>query len=203
MIQLVNHTIDHLYNHTNMEYLPVRIDYSSKTPLAEQITERLRALIRGGILRPGDPLPTVRQLAFQLGVNFNTVARAYRALDAEGMIITWQGRGTFVEEPPDQTKPVKGVSIEAFVDAVLQQAADLNLAEADIAEALINRSAARVGEEPSAKPKKARRRIAAPPRSPGERPGGVITLRRIRHAIYRRRRGTGPRRRIVSRGTSE
>jgi GntR family transcriptional regulator len=50
-------------------------------------------------LTPGEQLPTVRQLAADLRVNFNTVARAYRQLDEEGIISTQHGRGTFILEP--------------------------------------------------------------------------------------------------------
>jgi len=76
----------------------LHIDLHRKQPLSEQIQEEIRRFIVTGSLRPGDPLPTVRQLAGQLKVNFNTVARAYRALDFEGLIITRQGRGTFVTD---------------------------------------------------------------------------------------------------------
>lgn len=76
--------------------LQIHIDLRQKQPLAEQIQEELRRIIGAGSLLPGAPLPTVRQLASQLRVNFNTVARAYRALDIEGLITTRQGRGTFV-----------------------------------------------------------------------------------------------------------
>ena len=52
-----------------------------------------------GALKPGDQLPTVRQMAAELRVNFNTVARAYRILDDLGLISTQQGRGTYIWEP--------------------------------------------------------------------------------------------------------
>ena len=56
--------------------------------------------IGGSILRPGDQLPTVRQLAVDLSVNPNTVVRAYRELEFEGLIVTQQGSGTFVSDTP-------------------------------------------------------------------------------------------------------
>jgi GntR family transcriptional regulator len=56
--------------------------------------------IIGDRLKPGDQLPTVRQLALELRVNFNTVARAYRMLDEAGLISTQQGRGTYILERP-------------------------------------------------------------------------------------------------------
>ncbi len=80
--------------------LEIEVDFRSKEPIVDQIRKQIRFLIATGRLRPGDQLPTVRQLAADLRVNFNTVARAYRALDEEGMISTQHGRGTFVLEPP-------------------------------------------------------------------------------------------------------
>ena len=81
-----------------MSALEIRLDKHQKVPYTDQIREKIRSLILAGRLKPGAPLPTVRELAAQLGINFNTAARAYRGLDAEGLIITRQGLGTFVRE---------------------------------------------------------------------------------------------------------
>jgi len=80
--------------------LALKLDFRSSEPVTGQICEQIRLLILSGQLRPGDQLPTVRQLAADLRVNFNTVARAYRQLDEEGLISTQHGRGTFVIGPP-------------------------------------------------------------------------------------------------------
>ncbi len=74
----------------------IQIDTASTTPLAEQIETEIRRAIASNAVAPGDVLPPVRQLASDLGVNLNTVARAYRALEAKGLIITRRGRGTIV-----------------------------------------------------------------------------------------------------------
>jgi len=76
----------------------IKIDFRDKKPVTEQIYAVLQHRIQEGLLLPGDRLPTVRQLASQLKINFNTVARAYRRLDHDGLITTRQGRGTFVLE---------------------------------------------------------------------------------------------------------
>ncbi len=81
-----------------MENLNIKLDFHSKTPLTEQLVREIRQLIQKQALPPGAPLPTVRKIAAQLQINFNTVARAYRVLDQEGWIITRQGRGTYVSE---------------------------------------------------------------------------------------------------------
>jgi len=76
--------------------LNLRIDSKSGVPYYRQIVELIKFGVARGELAPGDRLPTVRQLAVDLSVNPNTVIRAYRQLEAEGVIETQQGSGTFV-----------------------------------------------------------------------------------------------------------
>ncbi len=72
------------------------IDPSSGTPIYRQIVDQVRQAIAGGTLRPGDRLPSVRDLAVDLAVNPNTIAKAYQDLERSGAIETLRGRGTFV-----------------------------------------------------------------------------------------------------------
>lgn len=74
----------------------LRIDVASARPAYEQIVSGLRALLVNGAFEPGDQLPTVRQLAVDLGVHHNTVAGAYRLLAEEGWIHLRRGRGAIV-----------------------------------------------------------------------------------------------------------
>ncbi len=76
------------------------LDFRSGIPIYVQIVERIKELLAHGTLKAGDQLPTVRALAQELSVNFNTVARAYRILDEMGVISTQQGRGTYILESP-------------------------------------------------------------------------------------------------------
>jgi GntR family transcriptional regulator len=78
----------------------LEIDFRSGIPIYLQVVERVKQMIAGGRLKPGDQLPTVRALALELRVNFNTIARAYRILDESGIISTQQGRGTYILELP-------------------------------------------------------------------------------------------------------
>src|SRR5574338_663167 len=78
----------------------LQLDLRSGTPIYLQIIEQVKQQIAAETLRPGDQLPTVRALAQELRVNFNTVARAYRLLDEAGVISTQQGRGTYITEKP-------------------------------------------------------------------------------------------------------
>ena len=80
----------------------IQLDFRSGQPIYVQIVEQVRQLIAQGKRKPGDQLPTVRQMAADLRVNFNTVARAYRLLDEAGLISTQHGRGTYVWEMPSE-----------------------------------------------------------------------------------------------------
>jgi GntR family transcriptional regulator len=69
----------------------IHLDETSPTPKYQQIVEQVRALVATGALPPQTPLPSVRQLASDLGINVNTVLAAYRALEAEGIILLRHG----------------------------------------------------------------------------------------------------------------
>ncbi len=77
----------------------IRLDFRADEPIVLQIVHQIEALVRAGALKPGDQLPTVRELAIELRINFSTVARAYRILDEQRLISTQRGRGTYIEEP--------------------------------------------------------------------------------------------------------
>jgi GntR family transcriptional regulator len=77
---------------------PIHIDPKDPTPLYAQLDRGIRIAIATGRLRPGDQLPTVRQLAVDLRVNANTVAKVYLALEREGVVVTKRGVGTFIAE---------------------------------------------------------------------------------------------------------
>lgn len=78
----------------------IQLDFRSGNPIYEQLVAQIKHMIATGTLSPGDQLPTVRQVAADLRVNFNTVARAYRILDEVGIISTQHGRGTYILDPP-------------------------------------------------------------------------------------------------------
>ncbi len=80
----------------------IRIDPDSSVPIYLQIVDAIKHAVATGGLSPGEQLPTVRELAAELRINPNTVARAYDQLDQDRVISTQQGRGTFVREHPDQ-----------------------------------------------------------------------------------------------------
>lgn len=74
------------------------IDTHSKLPIFEQLKKQILEFISIGILSPNDRLPSVRSLAMQIGVNPNTVSKAYQELEAQGYIFTEKGKGCFVSD---------------------------------------------------------------------------------------------------------
>jgi len=77
----------------------ITVDFDSAVPVYQQIADEIRALVARGELRDGDGLPSVRQLGGQVGVNLNTVARAYRTLAEEGLVELRQGASARVRIP--------------------------------------------------------------------------------------------------------
>ena len=92
------------------------IDTKSGVPLYRQVIEQVKFAVARGDLRPGDRLPTVRQLAVDLSINPNTVIRAYRELEIEGMLQTQQGSGTFVG---DRRPEVDRLERQRMLDQIL------------------------------------------------------------------------------------
>ncbi|TWH45830.1 GntR family transcriptional regulator [Sporomusa sp. KB1] len=102
------------------------IDPKSGVPLYIQLQEQIKALIVKAIYPPGAQLPTVRQLAVDLRINSNTVARAYSEMEREGIISTQQGRGTFVCGLPEAFESeVKERQLDALLERLLADAYSL------------------------------------------------------------------------------
>ena len=102
----------------------VEIDPRDATPLYAQLERGLRAAIATGRLRPGDQLPTVRQLAVDLSVNANTVARVYAELERSGVLETRRGVGSFVTTGRAKARPADETArrLRDFVTRVLADA---------------------------------------------------------------------------------
>ena len=76
----------------------ISIDYKDRRSIYEQLVDRIKALIVGGILPSGSQLPSVRQLSAELSINPNTVQRAYSELEREGLIYSVKGKGNFISD---------------------------------------------------------------------------------------------------------
>lgn len=82
------------------------IDHNSRIPIYEQIKTQIIALINSGVLAPGDKLPSLRALASDLSLNFNTIKKVFALLEADGVIESRQGAGFFVTAGAVENKNV-------------------------------------------------------------------------------------------------
>jgi GntR family transcriptional regulator len=116
----------------------VTLDSHDRTPIYAQLERGLRAAIATGRLRPGDQLPTVRQLAVDLQVNANTVARVYVELERAGVIETRRGVGSFITATPAQAHPPREHQrrLQAFVTRILADADRAGFSVDDLLSAL-------------------------------------------------------------------
>ncbi len=109
------------------------IDHSSGLPVWIQVKNRIAYLIGSGAFAVGDRLPTVRGLAVDLDISYNTVNRAYMDLEREGYITTRKGRGTFVAERKSVGASLAGDSpVELIVDDMIRACGTAGLADDDI-----------------------------------------------------------------------
>ena len=116
----------------------VSVDPRDATPLYAQLERALRASIATGRLKPGDQLPTVRQMAVDLRVNANTVARVYAELERSGVLETRRGVGSFVSATPAQAHPPREHDrrLRAFVTRILADTDAAGLSVDDVIDAL-------------------------------------------------------------------
>jgi GntR family transcriptional regulator len=116
----------------------VTVDARDRTPIYAQLDRALRAAIATGRLVAGDQLPTVRQLAVELSINANTVARVYAELERAGILETRRGVGTFVTATPAKAHPPKQHErrLRSFITRVLADASAAGFTLDDLLEAL-------------------------------------------------------------------
>jgi GntR family transcriptional regulator len=112
----------------------LRLDFHNREPIYQQIVNQIKSMAASGILKPGDQLPTVREVAADLRINFNTTARAYRLLHEEGVISTQQGRGTYVLEspPPVEARKMRREKLQNMVAGLLEEAARYGFTPEDV-----------------------------------------------------------------------
>ena len=112
----------------------LHLDFRSGLPIYIQIMDQIQQRVISRILKPGDQLPTVRALALDLRVNFNTVARAYRLLDEARIISTQQGRGTYITEipPPVVTEKLRQETLDALARRYISESKRMNFPNREI-----------------------------------------------------------------------
>src|SRR5512143_384772 len=122
--------------------VPFRLDAASGVPFYRQVIDQVLLAVADGRLSPGTQLPTVRQLAVDLSVNLNTVAKAYREMEIRGIVETQQGTGTFVADRPTSTGAAeRRKALERFVDELLARAGSSGFNVEEVADAVASRAA--------------------------------------------------------------
>ncbi len=91
------------------------IDFQTRMPIYEQIVNQVEKYIVLGLLKANEQLPSVRQVAFDLGINPNTIQRAYAELERKGVIVSVVGKGTFVSDKTDEVVKDK---IDDIIDSI-------------------------------------------------------------------------------------
>jgi len=124
-----------------MQPVKLTIDPADPVPIYAQLEREIRIGIATGSIQAGDQLPTVRQLAVDLRVNANTVARVYLGLEREGVLITKRGVGTFVAEgiPPKAQTPHRDRQLRKLIDRFITEATSLGYKPREIVRALARR----------------------------------------------------------------
>ena len=116
-----------------MSHLFLRVDPASAEPLFAQLVAAVKHAVATGRMKAGDKLPSVRELAGELTINPNTIAKAYQALEAEGVTVSRHGSGTFIADRRVTVK--KGEQrrrVREGLDALLCDAVHLGLSEDDV-----------------------------------------------------------------------
>lgn len=114
----------------------IRLDPTSRTPPSAQLREAIARRIRSGVLGPGERVPPVRGLAAELGIAPNTVARAYRELEAAGLLEQRGRRGTFVTGRLPVTPDERAERLARAAEAYARRARQLGVRRADALEAV-------------------------------------------------------------------
>lgn len=118
-----------------------RLDTSSGVPFYRQIIDQVLLGVADGRWKPGAQLPTVRQLAVDLSVNLNTVAKAYREMEIRGIVETQQGTGTFVATRRADRRPAeRKKALEGLIDRFVALASSSGFSLEELTEALMERS---------------------------------------------------------------
>ncbi len=113
------------------------IDPRDKSPLYEQLIRQLRWQIGMGYLSPDEPLPSVRQLSGELGINPNTIQKAYRQMEQEGLIYSRPGRGSFVTATLTEEREKQKQAKRESLREELKAAREMGITK-DEAQSLIN-----------------------------------------------------------------
>ena len=117
-----------------------RVDTATGVPFYRQIIDQVLLAVADGRLKAGSKLPTVRQLAVDLSVNFNTVARAYREMEIRGIVETQQGTGTFIAARQAKRSSERRKALVDLADRCVASATSLGIPLEELISALMERA---------------------------------------------------------------
>lgn len=112
----------------------IQIDMKSRTPIYEQLINRIKLLMAQDVLQPGDQLPSVRVLAGELTVNPNTIQKAYRALESEGYVYSLPGKGSFVNDMKETINNDKIAQLRTELLRIFTELSLLNVSKEELIE---------------------------------------------------------------------
>lgn len=110
----------------------IEIDIKSRTPIYEQLIQRIKLLMAQDVLQPGEQLPSVRALAGDLTVNPNTIQKAYRELEREGYVYSIPGKGSFVNDMKETINKEKVTQLKSELERILNELSLLNVSKQDL-----------------------------------------------------------------------
>ena len=149
----------------NTGSFPFEVDEGTDVPLWVQLRQRLIYLINSGYFKPGDQLPTVRGLASEISINYNTVNKAYLSLVSDGYLESTRGRGVFVRDLRAEEGDEYALEVDAILDDCVNACRCMGLSLDDVQKAMARKiqqmKVAELGKSPrsdeaSAGEKKAR-----------------------------------------------
>jgi GntR family transcriptional regulator len=130
--------------------MPLHLSPESGVPLYQQLVEQVKHAVESGAIRAGEQLPSVRQMAEDLVINPNTVARAYRELESEGMIELKHGSGAFIcESVVPRARLMQ--KAQAIAQSAVERLASMDLTEDEIRRLMENELASRRARKASKK----------------------------------------------------
>lgn len=114
----------------------INLDYQNRTPIYEQIINEFERYVALGILKPKEQIPSIRELASTLGINPNTVKKAYEKLEAKGIIQTVSTKGTFISDYVDNVASEKIANEIELISKRISELEKLGISRKEILERL-------------------------------------------------------------------
>jgi DNA-binding transcriptional regulator YhcF (GntR family) len=112
---------------------PLTLDTASGVPIYRQIIDWVKICVAGGTMQAGEQLPTVRQLAVDLNVNYHTVARAYLDLEHQGIVHTLRGKGTFIaDREVSEDEVSRNAKLRELITEFLAKAAEFGFSPSEV-----------------------------------------------------------------------